>query len=116
MSRKHACMLTILAVMIVGCTSPRQEVEDTSLRVPMKLELGASGSPLGPIRIRSGQLIVLPSCCPPVELRDANGKVLRELEYTRQPQPLVARPGSYSIVGHDPGGGEQAVMLEVTGD
>ena len=116
MNCKHAFILTILVVMVVGCTSIRQEADDASLHVPMKLELGVSGSPPGPIRIRSGQLITLPLCCPPVELRDTNGKALRELEWTQQPQPLVARPGYYSIVGHDPDGAERVVRLEVTGD
>ena len=116
MSRNRRFMLTIMVVMLVGCASTRQEVDDISLHVPMKLELGPSRLPSGPIRIRSRQLVALPLCCPPVELRDANGKVLRELECTRQPQPLVARPGDYSIVGHDPSGGERVVRLVVTGD
>ncbi len=116
MNRSHILMLTALAVAIAGCTSNRQGVNRTSLQTPVQVQLGAAGSPLGPIRIRSGQLIALPLCCPPVELRDANGKVLRELKYTQEPQPLVARPGNYSIVGHDPGGEECVVRLEVKGD
>jgi len=114
MNRYHAFMLTALVVTVVGCTSTPQDVDNTSLQTPMKVELGAPGSPLGPIRIRSGQLIALPPCCPPVELRDANGRVVRELEYTRRPQPLVAHTGTYSIVGHDPGGEECVLRLEVT--
>lgn len=116
MNRYHAFMLTVLAVTIVGCTSTRQDVDDALLHTPMKVELGAPGSPLGPTRIRSGQLIVLPQCCPPVELRDANSKAVREFEYSRRPQPLVARPGTYSIVGHDPGGDECVLRLEVTSE
>ncbi len=116
MNRSHIVMLTVLAVAIAGCTSTRQGVNSTSMQTPVQVQLGTAGSPLGPIRIRSGQLIALPLCCPPVELRDANGKVVRELKYTREPQPLVARPGNYSIVGHDPGGGERVVRLEVTGN
>ena len=97
-----------------GCTSTRQDVDRTSLQTPVQVHLGEEGSPLGPIRIRSGQLISLPLCCPPVELRDAKGKRVRELKYTRAPQPLVAGPGTYSIVGHDPAGGECVLRLEVT--
>ena len=114
MNRYYAFMQAALVVTVVGCTSTRQDIEDTSLQTPMTVELGAPGSPLGPIRIRSGQLISLPPCCPPVELRDANGRVIRELEYTRNPQPLVVRPGNYSVVGHDPGGEECVLRLEVT--
>ena len=114
MNRSHILMLTALAVAIAGCRSTRQNVEGTCLQTPVQLELGAAGSPLGPIHIRSGQLICLPLCCPPVELRDANGKVVRELKHTREPQSFVASNGSFSIVGHDPGGGECVLRLEVT--
>ena len=106
-------VLTFLLA-IAGCTSARQDVSRTSLQTPLQVQLGEDGSPLGPIRIRSGQLISLPLCCPPVELRDAKGKRVQELKYTRDPQPLVAGPGTYSIVGHDPGGGECVLRLEVT--
>jgi hypothetical protein len=34
----------------------------------------------------------------------------------REPQPLVADPGVYSIVGYDPGGEECIVRIEVTGE
>ena len=97
-----------------GCTSARQGVGATSLQTPLQVQLGEEGSPLGPIRIRPGQLISLPHCCPPVELRDAKGKRVRELKHTRDPQPLVAGPGTYSIVGHDPAGGECMLRLEIT--
>ena len=107
---------TLLLAIVGGCTNTRQAVDVSSQPVPLKLELGASGSPLGPIRIRSGQWITLPLCCPPVELRDANGKRLRKLVYTQEPQPLVARPALYSIVGHDPSGSECVLKIEVTRD
>ncbi len=115
MSRNYTFMLTMLVAVVVGCTSTRREADAASLRVPMKLELGAPGSPKGPVLIRSGQLIECPPCCPPLELRDASGKVVRDLTLTRY-LPLVARPGNYSIVGHDPGGKECVVRLVVTGD
>ena len=96
-------MLSALAVAIIGCA-----------KAPVQVQLGRPGSPLGPIQIRSGQLISLPNCCPPIELRDASGKLVRELTYTSKPQPLVAGEGSYSIVGHNPGGEELVLRLDVT--
>ncbi len=114
MSCNYAFVLTTLVIMAVGCTSTKHDA--ASLRVPMKLEIGAPGSPAGPVRIRSGQVIKVGICCPPVELRDANGKVLRQLDFPGPPQPLVVRPGRYSIVGHDPEGNEGVVRVEVTGD
>lgn len=107
-------MLTALVLASAGCTSTRQDVNRTSLQTPVQVQLGKAGSPVGPIRICSGQMISLPLCCPPVELRDAKGELVRELSYTREPQPLVAATGSYSIVGHDPAGGECVLRLEVT--
>jgi hypothetical protein len=104
----------LLVLGMAGCTSARQDVNGTSLQTPVQVQLGEAGSPLGPVRIRSGQLISLPLCCPPVELRDANGKLVRKLRCTRELQPLVARTGTYSIVGHDPAGAECALRLEVT--
>jgi hypothetical protein len=114
MNRSHILMLAALGLAITGCTSTRQDVNRTSLQTPVQVQLGEGGSPLGPIRIRSGQLISLPLCCPPIELRDAKGKLVRELKYTREPQPLVAGTGTYSIVGHDPAGEECVLRLEVT--
>jgi hypothetical protein len=111
-------MLKISALAFVlaigGCTTARQDVNRTSMQTPVQVQLGEAGSPFGPIRIRSGQLISLPLCCPPVELHDAKGKLVRELNYTREPQPLVAGAGTYAIVGHDPAGGECVLRLEVT--
>ena len=109
-------MPVILIALVVGCTNTRQAVDNKSLHVPVKLKLGNPGSPLGPIRIQSGQMIALPLGCPPVELRDASGRKLRELDCTLRPQPLVARPANYLIVGHDPGGRECVLKLEVTSD
>jgi hypothetical protein len=114
MNRSHILMLTALVLAMAGCTSTRQDLSRTSLETPVQVQLGKAGSPLGPIRIRSGQSISLPLCCPPVELRDAKGKLVRELKYTQEPQPLVAGTGTYSIVGHDPAGGECVLRLEVT--
>ena len=68
---------------------------------PVKLDLNSDDAPTGLVRIRSGQMIELELGCPPVELRDAKDRLLRELEYTKEPQPLVAAPGRYSIVGYD---------------
>jgi hypothetical protein len=107
-------MPIILTVIVVGCTDTKH-VDNPSLHIPIQLKLGHTGSPLGPIRIQSGQLIALPLCCPPVELRDANGRKIRELDSTQQPQPLVARPAN-AIVGHDPAGNERILKLKVTKD
>jgi uncharacterized membrane protein len=114
MNRSQILILIALVLAIAGCTSTRRDVNRTSLETPVQVQLGEAGSPLGPILIRSGQLISLPLCCPPVELRDAKGQLVRELKYTREPQSLVAGTGTYSIVGHDPAGGECVLRLEVT--
>jgi hypothetical protein len=114
MNRSRLFMLTALVVAIAGCTSTRQDVDPTSVQTPVQVQLGEADSPLGPIRICSGQLISLPLCCPPVELRDAKGTLVLELNCTREPQPLVAGAGTYFIVGHDPGGRERVLRLEVT--
>ena len=95
-------MLAALMVAFAGCA-----------KTPMQVQLGRPGSPLGPIYVHSGQLISLPHCCPPIELRDGDGKLVREFTYTSKPQPLVAGAGSYSIVGHDPAGAELVLRLEV---
>ncbi len=86
MNRNQAFILLMLIVMVVGCTSTRRDA--ASLRVPTKLELGVPGSPAGPVRIRSGRMVQLGLFCPPVELRDADGKVLRKLDWTRQCTPI----------------------------
>jgi hypothetical protein len=116
MNRSQIFMVTALVVAIAGCTNTRQDLDRASLQVPVQVKLGRVGCPLGPIHIRSGQLISLPLCCPPVELHDGKGKLVRELRYTHQPQPLVAATGTYSIVGHDPGGQERVLRLEVTNE
>lgn len=55
-----------------------------------------------------------PLSCPPLELRGPNGELVRKLKNTREPQPIVAAAGIYSIVGHDPAGGERLLRLHVT--
>jgi hypothetical protein len=112
MNRYYVLILTALVFTGIGCTAARQ----TSLDVPMKLDVGDHGSPSGTIRIQSGQLIVLELGCPPIELRDASGKVLRQLKYTAEPQRLIAPPGKYSIVIFDPGTQEYVVRIEVICD
>ncbi len=116
MNRYHTFAMMALVCTVAGCRSTPHDIDNASLQTPMEIEMGVSGSPLGPVRIRSGQLIALKLGCPPVEFRDANGKIIRELKYTIKPQPLVARPGAYSIVGHDPSGGECVVKIEVVDD
>ena len=101
----------MLVAAVVGCQST-----GPSTQRPVRIDLNADDAPTGLTRIRSGRMIELELGCPPVELRDAKGRMLRELEYTREPQPLVADPGVYSIVGYDPGGEECIVRIEVTGE
>lgn len=109
---RNLVLMFLLAT--AGCTSTQQFVDRASLLTPLQIHLGEEDSPLGPVRIRSGQMISRPHCCPPVELRDAKGRRIRELNYTRASQALVAAPGTYSIVGHDPAGGESVLFVEVT--
>jgi len=109
MSRSHLFMPMLLVTILVGCMSPY-------IGDPVRIEFGASGTPSEPVRVRSGQLVALEPCCPPVELRDTSGKTLHELEYTRQPQSLVAAPGTYLIVGHDPCGEECAISITIISD
>ncbi len=116
MIRNRTFILTMLVALVAGCRIARHGSTTPAAQTPVKLDLNADDAPSGPVRIRSGQMIQLELGCPPVELRNAKGRLLRKLEYTNEPQPLVAAPGSYSIVGHDPGGKECAVRIEVTGD
>jgi hypothetical protein len=108
-------VMALLVIPIGGCSGLHGDREGRSLQEPLKLELGKPGSPLGPVRVRSGQMIVPPRCCPPLELRDARGRVVQEFDVTRWAQPLVAVPGSYSLVGHDPAGEECVLLVEVRG-
>ncbi len=114
MSGSRILPLAALVVAIAGCTATRQDANTTFLQTPIQVQLGQPGSPQGPIRVRSGQLISLPLCCPPVEFRDAKGRLVSELKYIREPQPVVAVTGTYSIVGHEPSGGECVLRLLVT--
>ena len=117
MIRNHTFMLIMLVALVGGCRNARHGSTGPAVQTPVKFDLlNADGAPTETTRIRSGQMIVLELGCPPVELRDAKGRMLRKLEYTKEPQPLVADPGVYSIVGYDPGGEECVVRIEVTGD
>ncbi len=104
----------LLILGMAGCTSARPDARGTSLQMPIQVQFGEAGSTAGPVRVRPGQWVALPQCCPPVELRDAHGKLVRELRCTREPQPLAAGAGTYSIVGHDPAGAECVLRVEVT--
>jgi hypothetical protein len=112
----HLLVVTAVAILFAACTSARQDLERTPLDPPIRARLGEAGSPAGPIRIHSGQLVSLPRCCPPLELRDAKGRLVRQLEYTTEAQPIVARAGSYFIVGHNPAGEELVLRLKVVND
>ena len=108
-------VIALLVITIWGCSGLHGNLERRSLQEPLEIELGKPGSQLGPVQLRSGQMIVPPRCCPPLELRDASGRVVREFDVTRWAQPLVAAPGFYSLVGHDPGGEERVLLVEVRG-
>ncbi len=114
MNSYQVCMLTVLITTVLGCTNIRQDLSSNAFSEPVTIDLGAPDSPpLTPVRIHSGQLIAIPLCCPPLELRGTDGKMIHELEYTQKPQALVAPAGTYSVVGHDPRGKEWVRKLEV---
>ncbi len=108
-------VMALLVIPIGGCSGLHGNPEGKSPREALQLDLGKPGSPLGPVRLRSGQMIVPPRCCPPLELRDARGRTVQEFDVTCWTQTLVAAPGSYSLVGHDPGGEECVLLVEVRG-
>ena len=113
MQRNHILMLAAMGSLLTGCANTSQ----IDLQAPMKFELGKPGSSPGSITIRSGQMIVLDKTyCPPVQLRDANGVVVRELIGHTRPQELVVPPGVYTIVGHAPTAGEWTCRIQVTSD
>jgi hypothetical protein len=96
-----------------------QELTDPprgSLETPVKIDFAKPGSPLAPISLQSGQMIEPPFCCPPLALRDERGVLVQEFDVTGGAQRVVAPAGTYALVGHDPGGGEHVVRIEVTGD
>lgn len=103
-----------LAVVIVGCTTARRDSGTLSLQTPVKIELGTPGSPVGPIRLRSGQMMGEVRCCPGLELRDKHGTVVREFDEYTPGQRLAVPAGRYSLVGYDPAGKECVLLLEVT--
>ncbi len=108
------CLIAGLLLGIAACTKTHQRVGGGGLHTPVQLQVGAPGSPMGPISLQTGQLVLLPQCCPPIELRDAKGKFLQKLKVSSDPQPMIARAGSYSIVGHDPAGEECVLRVAVT--
>ena len=113
-----AFLSTLIAFLVIttwGCSGPHGNLEGRSLQEPLEIELGEPGSQLGPVQLRSGQVINPPFCCPPLELRDASGRMVQEFDVTHRTEPLVAVPGSYLLVGHDPGGGERVRRIEVRG-
>jgi hypothetical protein len=114
MNRIRVLMLTLLVATVVGCTSTRQAADNASLQTPIKLELGEPGSPAGPIRLRSGQMMDEVHCCPGLYLRDGRGTVIREFDEYTSGQRLVVPAGHYSLVGYDPSGKECVLLLEIT--
>lgn len=117
MRRFHTIILTLLAVTVAGCASCRDGADDSSLQAPLEIRLGEpGGTPCGPLALRSGQMLMPPRCCPPLELRNARGDVVQVLDVTAREQRLVAPVGLYSLVGHDPSGKECVLRLRVTNE
>lgn len=114
MRRFHAVTVAILATMIGACTSTHRNADVPALCTPLKVEFDKPGSVPGRIRLQSGQMIDAPRCCPPLELQDANGRVVQKLRPSAAAQRIVAPGGIYSLVGHDPVGKEHAIQIEVT--
>jgi len=112
--RESISVLAIILVGTVGCTTARRDVRVSTLGTPIKIEFTEPGSPRASIQLESGQIIELPLCCPPLELRTASGDVVQEFDVTAGPQRLAAPGGIYSLVGHDPAGEECVVQIIVT--
>lgn len=111
MHYSHVLTLAFLVFIVSGCTN-RSKID---LDTPMQVELGRPGTSLETMTIRSGQMIALNmNYCPTIQLRDANGVVVRELKGGTRPQKLVASPGVYTIIGHAPTVGEWTRRIEVT--
>ena len=113
MNRTQVLMVIVIVATVVGCRSTRQDADNASLQSPVKLDLDAPDSDKAPVRLRFGQMIDPNICCPPLELRDANGAVVQEFNVGARPERLVARAGTYLLVGHDPGGEECVLRIEV---
>ncbi|MGB0580935.1 MAG: hypothetical protein ACPGVU_14635 [Limisphaerales bacterium] len=109
-------MLAIILVGTVGCTSARQDARTSALDIPTKIQFAQTDSSWAPIRLKSGQMVELPQCCPPLELRNTNGDTVQEFDITGGQVRLVAQSGIYSLIGYDPGGGEHTVQIIVTGE
>ena len=103
-----------LVAFVASCTTVPHAPPVHEGTPAVKITLGVPGTPSRAVMVRSGSMIAVEICCPPLELCDASGKVLRELEYTQEPQPLVVSPGDYLIVGHDPFGEKCVARIEVT--
>lgn len=114
--RDTLAVLAIILVGTVGCTSARKNARINSLDIPTKIQFAQPDSPGAPIRLKSGQMVELPHCCPPLELRNANGETVQEFDIALSQVRLVAQSGIYSLVAYDPGGGEHAVQIIVTGE
>ena len=106
-------MLIMTAAAFAGCMHTRHTADDTAAREPIRLSFSESQSGRDPIRLRSGQLFVPPHCCPPLELRDAEGNTVRKYDETADELLLNVPAGRYALVGHDPAGGEQVLQMEV---
>ncbi len=106
--------LALLVAMGVGCTGTKDTTSSASLEAPVRLDLGAGiWSESSGVRLRSGQMVDPNVCCPPLELRDASAAVVQEFSVGGPPVRLTAGAGKYFLVGHDPGGEECVLQVEV---
>ena len=114
MSHIKVLTLALLVAMGVGCTSTKETTGNASLDTPVRLDLGIPiWSESSGVRLRSGQMVDPNVCCPPLELRDASGGVVQEFSVGRPPARLTAAAGTYFLVGHDPGGEECVLKVQV---
>ena len=116
MSHIKVLMLALLVATGVGCTCTNETTSNASLEAPVRLDLGAPiWSESSGVRLRSGQMVDPNVCCPPLGLRNTSGAVVQKFSIGGPPVRLTAGAGKYFLVGHDPGGDECVLQVEVVG-
>ena len=106
--------LALLVATGVGCTSTNETTSNAELEATVRLDLGAGiWSESSGVKLRSGQMVDPNVCCPPLGLRNASGAVVQEFCIGGPPVRLTAGVGKYVLVGHDRGGDECVLQVEV---